>query len=133
MISKFFNLIKSWQYNLFIASCIGLIAFISYNLGRIDALEKTPIRVIENNNSKLIGGGSAADIYSATKTVLDEQKLTAVKLDTRVVVSKASSSKKYHYTWCASASKIKEENKIWFNSDKEAEASGYTLAGNCSR
>ena len=26
---------------------------------------------------------------------------------------------------------IKEENKIWFSSDKEAEINGYTLAGNC--
>lgn len=76
-----------------------------------------------------------ADLYSATQSKLeaDSQKLEAKKLDTRVVVSKASTSKKYHYVWCSSFKKIKLENQIWFNSDKEAETAGYTLARNCEK
>jgi len=69
---------------------------------------------------------------SAIKVILG----IARKIDPRVVVDKSllgKKSNKYHYSWCASVSKIKEENKLWFNSDKEAEAAGYTLAGNCSR
>ncbi len=38
---------------------------------------------------------------------------------------------KWHYPWCSSAQTIKEENKIWFASEKEAEAAGYSKAGNC--
>ena len=58
-------------------------------------------------------------------------KVETKVLDTRVVASK--NSDKYHYTWCAGAKKIKEENKVWFSSAEEAESKGYTLAGNCSK
>jgi hypothetical protein len=46
-----------------------------------------------------------------------------------VVVSKNST--KYHLPWCSGARTIKEENKIWFASESEALAAGYTKAGNC--
>jgi hypothetical protein len=52
--------------------------------------------------------------------------------DTRVVVSKSSTSKKYHHPWCAGAKQIKEANRLWFASPAEAQAAGYTLAGNCT-
>lgn len=54
----------------------------------------------------------------------------------RVVADKSllgKKSNKYHYSWCSSWKKIKPENQVWFNSDKEAEAAGYTLAGNCTK
>ncbi|MEK7579067.1 MAG: hypothetical protein AAB460_00855 [Patescibacteria group bacterium] len=38
---------------------------------------------------------------------------------------------KWHYPWCPGAQTIKEENKVWFASEKEAEAAGYSKAGNC--
>ena len=123
MLPKLLEKIKTYQYLIFLVLCFGLISFISFNLGKINALEKSPIKVGESGNLK-------ADIYSSAQGGRKNQTETK-KLDTRVVVSKTSTSKKYHYSWCASASKIKEENKLWFNSDKEAEAAGYTLAGNC--
>jgi hypothetical protein len=57
---------------------------------------------------------------------------TADKSDQRVVVSKSSSSKKYHRTWCPGAKQIKEANRIWFPTADDAEAAGYSLAGNCT-
>ena len=135
MLAKLWDKIKSYQYHIFLTICIGLISFISFNLGKINALEKLPLKIGESNdklkskNEKL--KSLEADIYSATQKQETSNQFPSKKLDTRVVVSKASTSKKYHYTWCASASKIKEENKLWFNSDKEAEAAGYILAGNC--
>ncbi|MFH1608762.1 MAG: hypothetical protein ABH951_01935, partial [Patescibacteria group bacterium] len=38
---------------------------------------------------------------------------------------------KYHYPWCSGALRIKEENKVWFNSMEEARQAGYTPAANC--
>ena len=38
---------------------------------------------------------------------------------------------KYHLPWCSGAQRIKEENKIWFESQAAAEAAGYTPAANC--
>ncbi len=40
-------------------------------------------------------------------------------------------SDKYHLPWCSGASRISEENKVWFASKEEAEVAGYTPAGNC--
>lgn len=130
MLSKLFDLIKSGQRSFFLAACLGLIAFISYNLGRIDALEKTPITISKKQGSEAKNGDLRADIYSASRPESGSQK-PETELDTRVVVAKSSASKKYHYSWCAGAKKIKPENQIWFNSSQEAETAGYTLAGNC--
>ena len=131
MLARFFNLIKSNKHSIFLAFCIGLISFISYNLGQIDALQQTPIKIVETGELKAGGGNLKADIYSATKTETIDNKAQTKVLDTRVVASK--NSDKYHYTWCAGAKKIKEENKVWFSSAQEAESRGYTLAGNCSK
>lgn len=38
---------------------------------------------------------------------------------------------KYHYPWCSGAKRMKEENKIWFDTVEEALAAGYTPAANC--
>lgn len=46
-----------------------------------------------------------------------------------VVASKTG--KKYHYPWCAGANSIKASNRIWFDSEKDAQKSGYTPASNC--
>ena len=128
ILSKILNRVKSSQYPIFLAMCIGLISFISYNLGKISSGEQKPLKITENASiynavNKEAGVGEGIIVSPTPKKILD----------TRVVVSKASSSKKYHYTWCPGAKQIKEENKVWFNSDKEAESSGYTLAGNCSK
>jgi len=129
---KLYYGVKSQQYHIFLAACIGLISVISYNLGQINSLKKTPISVKESTNLK-------ADIFDAThnlqpttnNTGNSNLKSQPQKLDTRVVVSK--NSDKYHYSWCSGAKRIKPENQVWFNSAKEAESKGYVLAGNCTQ
>lgn len=41
------------------------------------------------------------------------------------------SGTKYHLPSCSGAKRIKEENKVWFNSKEEAEKAGYKPASNC--
>lgn len=128
IVSKILNWVKSSQYNIFLGVCILFISFISYNLGKISLSDKAELKITEG-----------ANIYKAVVTdevnseVATTPKVTPKTLDMRVVVSKASTTKKYHYTWCPGAKQIKDENKVWFNSDKEAETNGYTLAGNCTK
>ena len=129
MLEKIFNFLKYSQYHIFLAVCIGLISFISFNLGKIASNEKGSIKITDG-----------ANIYKAIATEETENdtlsptvKATPKPLDLRVVVSKASDSKKYHHVWCGSWKKIKTENQLWFNSAAEAEAQGYTLAGNCNK
>ena len=132
MLTKFIHLVKRNQSLFFLAGCIGLISLTSYNLGQINALEKTPIKVIEKGRPETGDNAQKADIFNAAQNKSRINNKPTIKLDTRVVVSKSSSSKKYHHTWCAGAAKIKPENQIWFESAKKAETAGYTLAGNCS-
>ena len=58
-------------------------------------------------------------------SVSDEKYLP----ESRIVASKKGS--KYHLEDCSGAKRIKEENKIWFNSEKEARKAGYEPAANC--
>lgn len=37
----------------------------------------------------------------------------------------------YHLPWCSGAKRIREENKIWFESREEAANKGYRPASNC--
>ena len=41
--------------------------------------------------------------------------------------------KAYYPKDCAAANRIKEENRIWFNTKEEAEAQGYKPAQNCAQ
>ena len=42
------------------------------------------------------------------------------------------SGTKYYLPSCSGASRIKEENKIWFNSTSEAESAGFTKSSTCN-
>ena len=112
------------QKDIFLAFCIVLISIISFNLGKIGALKKTPITITP--------GQSQADVYSAVgdKDTAENPAKPQAVIDRRVVVSK--NSDKYHFTWCSGAKRIKEENKIWFADEATAQTAGYTKAGNCN-
>lgn len=125
MLSKFLQMIKSHQYDIFFGVCIFLISAISYNLGKLNSNPKTTIKI-----------SSGSDVFQASAIQsINSSDLLATPIfkpkDLRVIASKNSTTKKYHYLWCPGAKKIKEENKIWFSSSQEAESGGYTLAGNC--
>lgn len=56
-------------------------------------------------------------------------KDTKAEKEGSIIASKNGS--KYHFPWCVGAARIKESNKIWFSSEKEAKSAGYTPAKNC--
>ncbi len=118
MIAKITNLVKRHQRDIFLAVCLILVAGIGYNLGRLSGPQKQ---------------SGEADTEAASMVAAVPVKNTpAPRTDTRVVASKNSKSKLYHYTWCPGAQKIKEQNKVWFNTASAAETAGYSLAGNCN-
>ncbi|OGM98528.1 MAG: hypothetical protein A2915_01900 [Candidatus Yanofskybacteria bacterium RIFCSPLOWO2_01_FULL_41_34] len=124
ILAKIISKVKKHQKDIFLGFCILLISIIGFNIGRINALNKTPAQTTEK-----------ANIYQNTATipVPNSPKQTPVQpQDLRVVASKASSSKKYHYSWCSSWKRINIKNQIWFNTEQEAKNAGYTLAGNCT-
>ena len=60
---------------------------------------------------------------------LNNSPLVDTSRDQRVIASKTG--KKYHLSWCAGADRISGPNRLEFSSIEEAEAAGYTSAGNC--
>ncbi|MCR4306925.1 MAG: hypothetical protein NUV42_03050 [Candidatus Yonathbacteria bacterium] len=107
---------------IFTVLTIILIAFASFGLGRLSKIEEraSPVRV--ENTAKVLG---AVEELSETKAV---PKQASAK-EGAYVASKTG--EKYHLPWCSGAQRIKEENKIWFDSKEAAEQAGYTPAANC--
>ncbi len=141
MLSEIFQIIKK---NLFLIFLIILISFLSFQLGRISNSSSQPIRIeragiqeifqpdaniridaIDTNKDR---GVERIDFRAKSIQELDR---SPDSIEFRVVVSK--NSNKYHFLWCSGAKRIKEENKIYFNSENEAISAGYSLAGNCNK
>ena len=101
--------LKKVKDDIFLVIIIILFALICFAFGRISAIRegKFPISV-----------ESASHIQTDTQVPRGE-----------LVGSKNGTV--YHYTSCPGAKRIKEENKIFFNSREEAEKAGYRPAANC--
>lgn len=121
-IQKVKSLYKEKENDLYVAALIFLVGMASFGLGRLSVLwpQKEPIRIEEPQN---FNNAPASVINSAGKSE------SAVKPKGKYVASKSGAS--YHYPWCQGALKIKEENKIWFQTKEGAEKAGYKPAGNC--
>ena len=126
MLPQFLQIIKK---NLYLISLIILISFLSFQLGRISKngsqqikVEKASIQEIFTDESQNMG----PVLRSFSEGGVE-------RIDFRVVVSKKSTSMRYHFLWCPGAKQIKDGNKIYFNSEQEAISAGYSLAANCSK
>lgn len=129
MIAKIGAWVKQYQRDLWIGLCLVLVGWSAYNIGTIKGASAP--RTYSKNAT--ISQATPQATPTATNPVPDEEgePSAPVHTDLRVVVSKSSSSKKYHYSWCASGTKIKLANQQWFASAAIAQAAGYTLAANC--
>lgn len=133
MISGCILKVKTWykenKSDCYIAAVIFLVGLLSFGLGRLSVLwpQKEPITVVnqqsgiinqenhlKDDQGDISSSGSKSPIYDSNG---------------KYVASKNGSA--YHFPWCAGAQKIKEENKIWFDTKEAAEAAGYRPAANC--
>lgn len=115
--------------DLFLAILIFLVGFGSFGLGRLSVIEEKnePVRIY---NSKSFS--HSFSLKEDQEDQQDEQKMFESKkgsLSGGFVASVNGS--KYHFPWCPSAGRIKEENKIWFANQEEAKSAGYEPAKNC--
>ncbi|MBI5816997.1 MAG: hypothetical protein HZB09_01070 [Candidatus Yonathbacteria bacterium] len=127
-----------WPETVTTSLIIVLVAFGSFGLGRLSRIEepKSPLEIKANNGAEAqvvsipFSGDLKPDtnIKSAVGQSLKVDKIT-VSNEGFIVASKTG--KKYHFPWCAGAQQIKEENKVWFASEAEAKAAGFTPAANC--
>lgn len=103
--------------DLYIVLIIILVGTTSFGLGKLSAYEKNkkPIEIIKTEHILLN----------------DNKKNTtsSEKSGGEVVASKTGT--KYYYPWCSGVSRIKEENKLWFETIDQARSVGLLPASNC--
>ncbi len=124
--------------DLFIVLLIILVGTASFGLGKISSYErnKTPISVLKTKEymlSTVLEGASDINITKTNtfnKTVENPESTQQTQSKGLVVASKSGT--KYYYPWCTGVSRIKEENKVWFDTIEKARAVGLTPASNCT-
>lgn len=126
MLSEFIQKVKSRykekESDFYVAALIFLVGMASFGLGRLSVLwpKKEPIRIEETQNLS----NTLVPLHNSVS-----KPGSIVKPKGKYLTSKSGTS--YHYPWCQGALKIKEENKVWFQTKEEAEKAGYKPAGNC--
>jgi len=96
-----------------------LVSVLSFGLGRMSVVSSVPVT-------------AHSGAVLRTLPVAEEKEVEVVADQTAEPTLVASKSgTKYHYTWCSSAARITEENRVYFTSTTEARAAGYTPAANC--
>lgn len=119
-IDEFELQVKDPRRTYFIILAVILVAAASFGLGRLSKIKegREPLEFSrwDNPQSQVLGSQiESTPVMPATGG--------------RLVGSR--NSNKFHLPWCPGALRIKEENKVWFDSKEEAEAAGYLPAGNC--
>ncbi|OHA48156.1 MAG: hypothetical protein A2806_00775 [Candidatus Terrybacteria bacterium RIFCSPHIGHO2_01_FULL_48_17] len=119
MIQEFWENIKKaaeggneHRQDFLIGGGVVVLVLISFGLGRLSVLQNIPPEAIsiETKSETSDTSEDAPSIY-------------------QIVASQQGS--KYHLLNCPGAQQIKEDNKIFFSSEVEAERAGYEPAGNC--
>ncbi|MCR4325666.1 MAG: hypothetical protein NUV59_02570 [Patescibacteria group bacterium] len=93
-----------------LVAVVLLVGLISFGLGRFSALEdvRPPVAVQE---------------------MPSEMKPRGAYLGALLVASR--SGRVYYFPWCTGAANIAPDNQIWFQSEKDARAAGYTPSKSC--
>jgi len=97
-----------------------LLAVCAFGLGRLSKGSTTQAAVALCNTT------DTSDMRAAYPVAAQDAPATP---QGKVVASKGGSV--YHLPWCSGATRIKEENKVWFASEARAQAAGYRPAANC--
>lgn len=126
------DLVKHHRDHLWQGFVFALVAWSAYNVGILGARQgaKPAQDAALFQPRTAIVSQAPASTKQARSTSSGQG--TVDHSDLRVVASKTSSSKKYHYSWCSSGKRIKPANQLWFPSAAAAQAAGYSLAGTCT-
>src|SRR3989344_4426730 len=99
MLAKIIEFVKAHHTDITLTTIIICVTIISFNLGRMS--------VEQGSTASLVDPQRSSTLIIPIQT----------PKDSRVVASKASSSKLYHFTYCSGAARISEKNKVFFPND----------------
>lgn len=123
--SKILQEIKTRQSELVLILAVVLISIIAFESGRMSAMSRHN-KPLEIKYAPAVITGNEFPTKTSLKTNQSQPKLNL-----GVIASKNSIL--YHFLWCSGAKRIKEENKLTFASEQEAQSRGYKLASNCQK
>jgi len=88
-----------------------------------------------DNNDALIKSNSNIENFSNSKDdilIIDENNSSnKINMNREGMYVASKNGKMYYRLDCSGAGRIKEENKVWFATSKDAEDSGYQYASSC--
>lgn len=120
-------------HDIALVSVLIMLAVGSFALGRLsvegDFHPTVTIRPAETKTNKTTEAQAAPAAVAVVKRGTESTGSAESTAGGKYVASKSGSA--YHLPWCSGAQRIKEENKIYFNSKEDAEKAGYHPAGNC--
>ena len=105
---------------LFIIIGVGIASF---GLGQLSASNNIEVKGVNEN---ILESNSSNEI----KIIETDKNISTEKTKEKVYVA-SKNGKLYYGVSCSGASRIKEENKVWFATATDAEKSGYTYASSC--
>jgi len=112
--------------DVFTALVVILVAFLAFGLGRLSVLEsKKPS--VELQTIPAGSAGAAAVLSSSSGG--SESGVPAP--DSKVQYVASRNGTKYYFPWCSGVDRIKEENKVWFETKENAQKAGYTPSSTC--
>lgn len=104
---------------------VVLVGVASFGLGRLSVQN-----VVQDDTVSIVGSVEPYSTGSAAKSGgLAYNNSTGISGGTYVA---SRNGTKYYPPECSGASRIKDENKIWFNSVSEAENAGFTQSASCA-
>ena len=101
-----------------------LVALTAFGAGRLSAPEivKNPVIIDESGVKTGVNlSGTVSQTVNAAAGEIEAGQASAKGL---FVASRGGT--KYHWPWCSYGEKIKLTNQVWFNSEPEAQAAGYS-------
>ena len=130
-IEKVKSRIIDTKSDLYIAALIFLVGMASFGLGRLSVLwpTKEPITIESQTNADYTQTNAENKQTGAGVILRESASGPRESALGKYIASKNGMA--YHFPWCPGAQRIKEENKVWFQSKEEAEKAGYKPAGNC--
>ncbi len=106
--------------DILLVSSILILGILSFGLGRLS--------VPKGDTSPVLLCTTATTIFD--QETRDENS-DAIPLSQGGEYVASKNGTVYHLPWCSGAQRIKEENKVWFTTQEEAEEAGYRPAANC--
>ncbi len=101
-------------------------ALFSFGLGRVSVLAPRPPVVITMATSSDVYLSPAADISGEGSV-----NQTASAAGAGAAITGTRTTRSYYFSWCSGVNRIKEKNRVYFNSKEEAENAGYHPASSC--